>query len=88
MLEFWKINIGEKKNVDVDKIWGELLLVGSTLYQKGGEIMEERKPYEAPKLLEYGSIADRTFQTPGGVKGCQTDCHIDNFGENSANAVS
>ena len=46
-----------------------------------------RKRYVAPKLLEYGRIADCTFQTPGGVKGCQTDCHIDNFGEQSANAI-
>jgi hypothetical protein len=45
--------------------------------------MEEKKPYETPVMLEYGSIADRTFQTPGGVKGCQENCHLDNFGENS-----
>jgi hypothetical protein len=46
--------------------------------------MEEKKPYEAPRLVEFGSIADRTFQTPGGVKGCTTNCHTDHFGEQSA----
>jgi hypothetical protein len=40
--------------------------------------------YEAPKVVDYGSIADHTFATPGGQKGCVTNCHIDNFGENSA----
>jgi hypothetical protein len=47
--------------------------------------MERKKQaYEKPTLMEYGSIADRTFQTPGGVKGCTTVCHIDTFGEQSA----
>jgi hypothetical protein len=46
--------------------------------------MEQKKPYEAPKLQEYGSIADRTFQTPGGVKGCTTNCHLDHFTEQSS----
>jgi hypothetical protein len=45
---------------------------------------ESKKIYEAPKLIEYGPIGDHTFQTPGGVKGCQTHCHLDNFTENSA----
>jgi hypothetical protein len=54
------------------------------MHEKGGEKnMEEKKSYETPMLLEYGSIADRTFQTPGGVKGCQENCHLDTFGENS-----
>jgi len=46
-----------------------------------------RKAYASPKLVEYGRIADCTFTTPGGVKGCQTDCHLDSFGEQSANTV-
>jgi hypothetical protein len=40
--------------------------------------------YEAPKVVDYGSIADHTFQTPGGVKGCKTNCHIDSFNEQSS----
>ena len=48
-----------------------------------------KKQYETPRLVSYGSIADRTFTTPGGnVKGCKTDCHLDKFGEQSANPVS
>lgn len=39
--------------------------------------------YEAPKVVDYGSIADHTFQTPGGQKGCTVNCHIDSFNENS-----
>jgi len=42
-----------------------------------------KKPYQAPVLVEYGPIADHTFQTPGGVKGCKENCHLDNFTENS-----
>jgi hypothetical protein len=43
------------------------------------------KPYVVPKLVVYGRIADSTFTTPHGqVKGCKTNCHIDNFGEQSA----
>jgi hypothetical protein len=44
--------------------------------------------YEAPKVVDYGSIADHTFQTPGGEKGCQTNCHLDMFDEQSALAAS
>jgi len=41
--------------------------------------------YQSPKLVEYGPIADYTFATPHGqVKGCKENCHIDNFGEQSA----
>ena len=41
--------------------------------------------YEAPEVVDYGSIADHTFTTPGGtVKGCQANCHLDNFNEQSA----
>jgi hypothetical protein len=43
-----------------------------------------KKAYTPPKVVEYGRIADCTFATPGGFKGCTTDCHIDNFGEQSA----
>ncbi len=46
-----------------------------------------RKAYASPKLVEYGRIADCTFTTPGGVKGCTTNCHLDSFGEQSANTV-
>jgi hypothetical protein len=41
--------------------------------------------YEAPKVVDYGSIADHTFQTPGGEKGCTSNCHLDMFDEQSAN---
>ncbi len=48
-----------------------------------------RKPYESPRLVDYGRIVDTTFATPHGqVKGCTVDCHIDKFGEQSANPVS
>jgi hypothetical protein len=47
-----------------------------------------KKAYASPRLVEYGRIADCTFTTPGGVKGCLTDCHLDSFGENSALTVS
>lgn len=44
-----------------------------------------KKTYSSPRLVEYGRIADCTFATPhGNVKGCQVNCHIDNFGEQSA----
>lgn len=45
--------------------------------------------YEQPKVVDYGSITDHTFTTPGGnVKGCQTNCHLDSFLENSALPVA
>jgi hypothetical protein len=40
--------------------------------------------YETPVVTDLGSIADHTFMTPGGVKGCQANCHLDNFTEQSA----
>jgi hypothetical protein len=44
-----------------------------------------KKTYASPTLVAYGPIADCTFTTPHGqVKGCQVNCHLDNFGENSA----
>jgi hypothetical protein len=47
--------------------------------------VEVKRAYATPKLVSYGSIADTTFTTPHGqVKGCKVDCHIDNFGEQSA----
>ena len=52
-----------------------------------GDVM--RKPYESPNLIVYGRIADSTFTTPNGqVKGCKVDCHLDNFGEQSALTVT
>jgi hypothetical protein len=48
-----------------------------------------RKAYAAPRLVEYGRIADCTFATPNGqVKGCMVDCHLDSFGEQSANSTT
>jgi hypothetical protein len=47
-----------------------------------------KRPYKAPTMTEYGPIADHTFQTPGGTKGCTTTCHTDNFGEQSALGTS
>ena len=45
----------------------------------------EKKVYNAPTLVEYGSIGDQTFTTPGGgTKGCTVNCHLDNFNEQSA----
>jgi hypothetical protein len=44
--------------------------------------------YEKPVVVDYGSIADHTFQTPGGVKGCTVGCHLDSFTENSSLPVS
>lgn len=49
---------------------------------------DAKKLYEAPMLVAYGSVADRTYNTPGGVKGCTSNCHLDMFNENSANAAS
>ena len=40
--------------------------------------------YERPRVLDYGSIADHTLATPGGHKGCQVNCHLDKFLENSS----
>jgi hypothetical protein len=41
--------------------------------------------YERPEVMDFGSIADHTFLTPGGrEKGCQANCHLDSFTENSA----
>ena len=40
--------------------------------------------YEAPELLEYGSITDVTFTTPGGnIKGGGPCYHFDKFDEMS-----
>jgi hypothetical protein len=44
--------------------------------------------YEKPVITDLGSIVDHTFNTPGGVKGCQTNCHLDNFTEQSANPAT
>ena len=51
--------------------------------------MESKKPYEMPRLIEYGSIADRTLQTPGvGDKSSDTSFELDKFGEFSHAAAS
>jgi hypothetical protein len=50
--------------------------------------MKEKRAYQAPRLVTYGPIGDHTFTTPGGVKGCTSDCHLDSFGESSANGTS
>ena len=54
---------------------------------RGGE-GGKRMKYVTPSITDFGSIVDHTFQTPGGVKGCQTGCHIDSFNEQSALAGS
>ena len=45
-----------------------------------------KKAYKPPTLITYGPIGDHTFPTPGGVKGCTVNCHLDSFGENSGNS--
>ena len=45
---------------------------------------QNKNPYQPPRVVAYGPIGDHTFNTPGGVKGCKSNCHIDNFGEQSA----
>jgi len=47
-----------------------------------------KQAYNTPALTVYGRIADHTFQTPGGYKGCKANCHIDNFNELSALTTS
>jgi hypothetical protein len=45
--------------------------------------------YEKPVVVDFGSITDHTFTTPGGnVKGCTVNCHLDSFLEQSALPVS
>jgi hypothetical protein len=40
--------------------------------------------YNEPQLIEYGSILDRTFTTPGGnVKGGDPCYHLDKYDEMS-----
>ena len=40
--------------------------------------------YEAPAIVDFGSIADNTFQTPGkGTKSGITTYELDKFGEYS-----
>jgi len=44
--------------------------------------MENKKPYETPLLIEYGSIADRTLNNPGeGDKSSDTTLETDKFFE-------
>ena len=41
-----------------------------------------KKIYKPPTVIQYGPIAEHTFQTPGGhVKGCGVRCNLDNFNE-------
>jgi hypothetical protein len=43
-----------------------------------------KKEYASPKLVEYGRIADCTFQTPGsGTKSTDTTFQLDSYGEYS-----
>jgi len=44
--------------------------------------------YETPVVTDLGSIADHTFTTPGGTKGCTVNCHLDMFNEQSALAAT
>jgi hypothetical protein len=44
--------------------------------------------YETPVVTDLGSIADHTFTTPGGVKGCTVNCHLDSFNEQSQLAAT
>lgn len=40
--------------------------------------------YEKPFVVDFGSISEHTFTTPGGnPKGCRSNCHLDKFRENS-----
>lgn len=44
--------------------------------------VESKKTYEMPRLIEYGSIADRTLQTPGeGTKSADITFEPDRFDE-------
>jgi len=47
-----------------------------------------RIAYEAPKIADYGSIADHTFQTPGAGTKSATPMELDKFGEFSHPATS
>lgn len=42
-----------------------------------------KTPYQPPQLVDYGSIAERTLQTPGNaIKGGAPDCsHLDKYVE-------
>ena len=45
-----------------------------------------KRDYQRPTLLEYGSIQDHTFTTPGGhVKNGQQHVNVDSFGELAGN---
>jgi len=49
---------------------------------------QNKTPYQPPRVVAYGPIGDHTFNTPGGTKGCTSNCHIDKWGEQSANPGS
>jgi hypothetical protein len=44
--------------------------------------------YEAPRIVDYGSISDHTFQTPGKGTKSATPQELDKFGEFSHLATS
>jgi hypothetical protein len=45
--------------------------------------------YVKPTVVDYGSLRDNTFTTPGGaMKGCTEDCHQDMFMEPSGSGMS
>jgi hypothetical protein len=45
--------------------------------------------YETPRIEDFGSIADHTFQTPGrGTKSSDTTYELDKFNEHSHPAGS
>jgi hypothetical protein len=45
-------------------------------------------PYEAPRIVDYGSIADHTYDNPGVGDKSATPMETDKFGEFSHPAVS
>jgi hypothetical protein len=68
--------------IDVSREW---FLVKSS----ESERFMEKKTYQVPSLIAYGSIADHTFQTPGvGTKSSDTTFELDKFGEFSHPAAS
>ena len=48
----------------------------------------KKVPYEAPKVIDYGSIADHTFDNPGAGDKSATVMATDKFGEYSHPATS
>ena len=65
-----------------------LLACHNPNHEKEKTVNGPKRVYKAPTLIEYGPIGDHTFTTPGGVKGCQDNCHLDSFTERSSNGTS